>query len=120
MVSAADFVIALSRALEAWNIGPGDAVFVPDFTFFSSGECPADEGAMPIYVDVDSHTYNMDPVKLEEAVKKVFDCTPAGIIKTLSLKQPIYRKTASYGHFGREGFPWENTDKVNELKAALN
>ena len=54
--------------------------------------------------------------KIEEAVKKIFDCTPAGIIKTLNLKQPIYRKTASYGHFGREGFPWENTDKVEELK----
>ena len=58
--------------------------------------------------------------KIEAAVEKVFDCTPAGIIKTLNLKQPIYRKTASYGHFGREGFPWEQTDKVSELKAALN
>ena len=58
--------------------------------------------------------------KIEAAVEKVFDCTPAGIIKTLNLKQPIYRKNASYGHFGREGFPWEQTDKVNELKAALN
>ncbi len=58
--------------------------------------------------------------KIEAAVEKVFDCTPAGIIKTLNLKQPIYRKTASYGHFGREGFPWEKTDMVEELKAALN
>ena len=58
--------------------------------------------------------------KIEAAVEKVFDCTPAGIIKTLNLKQPIYRKTASYGHFGREGFPWENTDKVEALKSALN
>ncbi len=58
--------------------------------------------------------------KIEAAVEKVFDCTPAGIIKTLNLKQPIYRKTASYGHFGREGFPWEKTDKVEALKAALN
>ena len=57
--------------------------------------------------------------RIEEAVEKIFDCTPAGIIKTLQLKQPIYRKTASYGHFGREGFPWEKTDKVEELKAAL-
>ncbi len=57
--------------------------------------------------------------KIEKAVKKIFDCTPAGIVKTLQLKQPIYRKTASYGHFGREGFPWEKTDKVEELKAAL-
>ena len=58
--------------------------------------------------------------KIEAAVEKVFDCTPAGIIKTLNLKQPIYRKTASYGHFGREGFPWEITDKVEELKKAIN
>ncbi len=54
--------------------------------------------------------------KIEAAVKNIFDCTPAGIVKTLNLKQPIYRKTASYGHFGREGFPWEKTDKVEELK----
>ena len=56
---------------------------------------------------------------IEAAVEKVFDCTPAGIVKTLNLKQPIYRKTASYGHFGREGFPWEKTDKAEELKAAV-
>lgn len=54
--------------------------------------------------------------KIAAAVEKIFDCTPAGIIKTLNLKQSIYRKTASYGHFGREGFPWEKTDKVEELK----
>ena len=56
--------------------------------------------------------------KIENAVKKIFDCTPAGIVKTLNLKQPIYQKTASYGHFGREGFPWERTDKVSELREA--
>ncbi len=54
--------------------------------------------------------------KIEAAVEKIFDCTPAGIIRTLNLKQPIYQKTASYGHFGREDFPWEKTDKVEELK----
>jgi S-adenosylmethionine synthetase len=54
--------------------------------------------------------------KIAAAVEKIFDCTPAGIIKTLNLKQPIYRKTASYGHFGREGFPWKKTDKVEDLK----
>ena len=57
--------------MRAWGIGVGDAVFVPDFTFFSSGECPADEGATPIYVDVDQHTYNIDPEKLEKAINKV-------------------------------------------------
>lgn len=62
---------AITLALMAWNIGDGDAVFVPDFTFFSSGECPAFEGATPIYVDVDRNTYNLDPEKLEEAIIKV-------------------------------------------------
>ena len=61
----------------------------------------------------------VDAAAFEAAVEKVFDCTPAGIVKTLNLKQPIYRKTASYGHFGREGFPWEKTDKAEELKAAV-
>jgi UDP-2-acetamido-2-deoxy-ribo-hexuluronate aminotransferase len=70
-ISCANGTDALTLALMAWGIGPGDAVFVPDFTFFSSGECPAAEGATPIFVDVDRRTYNMDPVKLEEAVQKV-------------------------------------------------
>ncbi len=62
---------AITMALMVWNIGPGDAVFVPDFTFFSSGECPAFVGATPFYVDVDEHTYNLDAVKLEETIKNV-------------------------------------------------
>ena len=62
---------ALTIALMAWGVGEGDAVFVPDFTFFSSGECPAGVGATPIFVDVDARTYNMDPAKLEEAIIKV-------------------------------------------------
>ncbi|MBQ9189501.1 MAG: DegT/DnrJ/EryC1/StrS family aminotransferase [Clostridia bacterium] len=70
-ITCANGTDAITIAMRAWGIGKGDAVFVPDFTFFSSGECPADEGATPIFVDVDAHTYNLDPVKLEEAVKKV-------------------------------------------------
>ena len=74
----------------------------------------------PVSIMIDTFgTEKVEVSKIEDAVKKVFDCTPAGITKTLNLKQPIYRKTASYGHFGREGFPWENTDKVEELKAAV-
>lgn len=61
---------AITLALMAWNIGAGDAVFVPDFTFFSSGECPAYEGATPIFVDVDE-TYNINPEKLEETILRV-------------------------------------------------
>ena len=70
-VTCANGTDAISIAMRAWGIGKGDAVFVPDFTFFSSGECPADEGATPIFVDVDERTYNLDPERLEEAVKKV-------------------------------------------------
>ena len=59
---------ALSLVLRAWGIGPGDAVFVPDFTFFASGETVALEGAAPVFVDVDPQTFNLDPAKLEEAI----------------------------------------------------
>ena len=57
--------------------------------------------------------------KLEEIVKKVFDMRPASIIDSLSLRRPIYRATSNYGHFGREGFAWEETDKVEQIKALL-
>ncbi len=71
----------------------------------------------PVSIMVDTFgTEKVSQEKIIEAVKKVFDCTPAGIVKTLNLKRPIYQKTASYGHFGREEFPWEKTDKAEELK----
>ena len=56
--------------------------------------------------------------KITEAVKTVFDMTPRGIIECLNLRRPIYRKTAVYGHFGRDDpdFTWERTDRVDELK----
>ena len=73
----------------------------------------------PISILVETFgTEKTERSKIENAAKKIFDCTPAGIVKTLNLKQPIYQKTASYGHFGREGFPWERTDKVSELREA--
>lgn len=62
---------ALSLALMVWNIGPGDAVFVPDFTFFASGEVVAFEGAVPIFVDVEEDTFNMCPNSLEQAIEAV-------------------------------------------------
>ena len=64
---------AITLAMMAWGIGDGDAVFVPDFTFFSSGECPAIVSATPIFVDVDSRTFNLDPDKLEAAIKTVIE-----------------------------------------------
>jgi S-adenosylmethionine synthetase len=54
--------------------------------------------------------------KLTEMAQKVFDARPRAIIQNLELMRPIYTPTSAYGHFGREGFPWENTDKVAELQ----
>lgn len=70
-ITCANGTDALSLALEAWNIGPGDAVFVPDFTFFASGETVAFEGATPVFVDIDENTFNMSPDSLQDAIKKV-------------------------------------------------
>jgi len=75
----------------------------------------------PVSVMVDTFgTAKADEVKIGKAIEKVFDLSPAGIIKTLDLRKPIYLKTASYGHFGRSEFPWEKTDKVEDLKKAVN
>lgn len=63
-------------------------------------------------------TGKIDHSKIEAAVREVFDLTPSGIISQLDLKRPIYKATAAYGHFGRDEFPWEKTDKVKELKSA--
>lgn len=62
---------ALQLALMAWGVGDGDAVFVPDFTFFSSGEVVSAVGATPVFVDVDARTFNLDPEKLEQAVAAI-------------------------------------------------
>lgn len=70
-ITCANGTDALTLALMVWNIGPGDAVFVPDFTFFASGETPAYEGATPIFVDVEEDTFNMSPASLEEAILQV-------------------------------------------------
>jgi S-adenosylmethionine synthetase len=59
----------------------------------------------------------IDDGKLAGLIKKVFDFTPAGIIEELQLLRPIYRKTAAYGHFGRneKEFTWEKTNRVKDL-----
>ena len=64
-------------------------------------------------------TAQVDPQKLEETVREMFDFRPAAIIRDLDLKRPIYTETAAYGHFGRKGFPWEETDRADELRRAL-
>lgn len=70
-ISCGNGTDAIILALMACGTGAGDAVFVPDFTFFSSGECPAVLGATPVFVDVEKETFNMDPDALENAIKKV-------------------------------------------------
>jgi len=74
----------------------------------------------PVSVMVNTFgTAQVEEKKIEEVVKKLFDLTPAGIVRTLDLKKPIYQKTASYGHFGRDIFSWEKTDKAEAIKKAL-
>ena len=73
--------------------------------------------ANPVSVFVDSHgTGKVSDEQLVEIVKKHFDLRPYAIIRTLELRKPVFAKTAAYGHFGRDGFAWERTDKVDELK----
>ena len=74
---------ALTMAMMAWGIREGDAVFVPDFTFFSSGEIVSHAGATPVFVDVDIDTFNISVESLEKAVKKVLDegkLTPKAVV----------------------------------------
>lgn len=72
-ITCANGTEAMTLVLMAWDIKEGDAVFIPDFTFFSTGEVVTFRGATPIFVDVDRETFNMDPVKLEEAIQKVLN-----------------------------------------------
>ena len=76
--------------------------------------------ATPVSVFVDSFgTGKVNDEALAEIVKKEFDLRPYAIIKTLGLRAPVYAKTAAYGHFGRDGFAWEKTDRVEDLKKYL-
>lgn len=70
-ITCANGTDAIMLAMKVWEIGEKDAVFVPDFTFFSSGESPANVGAHCVFVDVDRRTFNIDPQKLEEAIRRV-------------------------------------------------
>jgi S-adenosylmethionine synthetase len=78
--------------------------------------------AEPVSVLVDSRgTGRVPDTRLETAVRNAFDLTPRGIIEALGLRRPVFKRTAAYGHFGREpdgdgGFSWERCDKADELK----
>ncbi len=77
--------------------------------------------AQPVSVMVETFgTETVDPTRIAACVQEVFDLRPAAIIRDLDLKRPIYRRTAAYGHFGRDEFPWEATDRVDDVRSALD
>jgi S-adenosylmethionine synthetase len=76
--------------------------------------------AHPVSLAVDTFgTENVDPGRLVDVVWEAFDFRPAAIIRDLDLQRPIYQDTAAYGHFGRKEFPWEATDRADELRRAF-
>jgi len=80
--------------------------------------------ARPMSVLVETFgTETVDKAAIERAVDEVFDLRPGAILRDLDLRRPIYRRSAAYGHFGRDAvdglFPWERTDRVDDLKSAL-
>jgi len=75
--------------------------------------------AEPVSIAVDTYgTGTVSDATIVKAVREVFSCTPRSMIDTLDLRRPIYLPTAAYGHFGREGFSWERTDRAEALRAA--
>jgi S-adenosylmethionine synthetase len=76
--------------------------------------------AHPVSLSIDTFgTHQVDPNRVRDVIKDMFDFRPAGIIHALDLRRPIYKETAAYGHFGRKGFSWEETDRADELRRAL-
>jgi S-adenosylmethionine synthetase len=79
--------------------------------------------AHPLSILVETFgTEKVDPAQVEKAVREVFDLRPAAILRDLDLRRPIFKETSAYGHFGRQssdGFTWERTNKVDDLKSAL-
>lgn len=94
-ISCANGTDALSLVLTAWGIGEGDAVFVPDFTFFATAEVVSYVGATPIFVDVDQNTFNIDSTKLEIKIKEVLG---AGKLKPkVIIPVDLFGLLADYG-----------------------
>lgn len=122
-VSCANGTDALTLALKTWGIGKGDAVFVPDFTFFSSAEVVSLEGATPVFVDVDKDTFNLDATDLEEKIGETVakgELTPKVIITVdlfgLPADYPRIRKIADTYRLliledGAQGFGGEISGK---------
>jgi S-adenosylmethionine synthetase len=79
--------------------------------------------ARPVSIMVETFgTETIDPITIQKAIEEVFDLRPAAIIRDLDLRRPIYRRTAAYGHFGRneKEFSWEHTTRLDDFKRALN
>lgn len=124
-ITCANGTDALQLALMAWGVGKGDAVFVPDFTFFSTAEVVPWVGAVPIFVDVDKETFNISPESLEEAIQIVLKAggfTPKAVIAVDLFGQPadyatIRKITEKYDLLlledGAQGFG----GKIGEKKA---
>jgi len=76
--------------------------------------------AHPVSLSIETFgTNQVDPASLVDVVGDLFDFRPAAIIENLDLRRPIYRETAAYGHFGRKGFSWEETDRADDLRRAF-
>lgn len=73
----------------------------------------------PVSIFVDGVNLKTEKYEIVSIIKRLFNPTPYNIIKTFDLKRPIYQQTATYGHFGNEAYPWEKTDKVNEILKVL-
>jgi len=122
-ITCANGTDALTIGLKVWNVGPGDAVFVPDFTFFSSAEVVSLEGAVPVFVDVDENTFNIDAADLERKISAVIadgSLTPRAVIAVdlygLPANYPAVRAVADkYGlpilEDGAQGFGGSIGDK---------
>ncbi len=76
--------------------------------------------AHPVSVLVETFgTEAVDPMRISDCIRELFDLRPAAIIRDLDLKRPIYLPTAAYGHFGRDGFPWEQVNRADEVRSFL-
>jgi S-adenosylmethionine synthetase len=76
--------------------------------------------AQPMSILVETFgTHTVEESTIVDAVREVFDLRPGAIVRDLDLKRPIYRSTAAYGHFGRAGFPWEETGRLDDFRAAV-
>src|SRR5439155_27234653 len=77
--------------------------------------------AHPVSLSVETFgTHRVDPDRLGEVIRELFDFRPAAIIRDLDLRRPIYRETAAYGPFGRKGFSWEETDRADDLRRTFD